>query len=149
MSSTTTRPVKDFGDGKRRGVPYTISGNCTRGPWVVRVNDARGGNAATRERIEVVLAPSHDPNGRPQLFFPVVLRGGSNVTVEYLRDGVFRISGPFPTDYQLFTGGHARTLSRYTVGFFPHNGVWLGAPATVSVGARVRNEAILENNNLD
>lgn len=102
-----------------------------------------------RFSIEVDLSESYDPNDRPLLFFPVVLRGGSDVTVEYLREGVYAVSGPFPSDFQMRTGGQDRTVSRFTVGFFPHNGVWLGAPVTVSVGAQPRTELAPGTNELN
>ncbi len=102
--------------------------------------------------IEATLAPSADANGRALMFFPVVLReAGSAVTVERLDASGLRwaVRGDFPEDATITTGGQDRIVSRVTVAFFPHNGVWLGAPVMVSVGARPSGESSSNANNLD
>lgn len=102
--------------------------------------------------IEIDLSDSVDPNDSEVFFFPAVLReAGSDVTVERLDDSGMRwtVRGDFPEDADIMTGGETRTVSRVTVGFFPHNGKWLGAPVMVSVGARVSDERSSNDNNLD
>ena len=102
--------------------------------------------------VVVDLAASTDPAGNELLFFPALLRGKpADVTIERANaDGTqWRIKGPFPTDREIQTGGHKRTVSRITVGFFPHNGKWLGAPANVSVGGQPSGERAPNSNNLD
>lgn len=102
--------------------------------------------------IEIDLSDSVDPNDKDIFFFPAVLRAaGSDVTVERLDDSGMRwtVRGDFPEDADIMTGGQERTVSRVTVGFFPHNGKWLGAPVMVSVGARPSDERSSNDNNLD
>jgi hypothetical protein len=100
-------------------------------------------------QLEVDLKSSVDPNARALGFFPVVLRGGPDVTVERTGTTTFRVRGAFPVDATVATGGQQRIVSRTTVAFFPHNGVWLGTPAMVSVGARTAEVAAPFDNNLD
>lgn len=99
--------------------------------------------------IDVDLATSLDANARPLSFFPSVLRGGADVVVERTGPSTFRVRGSYPVDATITTGGQSRIVSRTTVGFFPHNGVWLGTPAMLSVGARAAEEVAPDSNNLD
>lgn len=100
--------------------------------------------------IEVSLEPSTDPNERALVYFPVVLRSaGSDTTVEQVAPDRWIVRGDYPEDTAIMTNGHERTVSRVTVGFFPHNGIWLGAPAYVSVGGRDATEIAPNSNNLD
>jgi hypothetical protein len=102
--------------------------------------------------IEIDLSDTLDPNDRDVFFVPVVLReAGSTVAVERLDESGMHwsVRGDFPEDADIMTGGEQRTVSRVTVGFFPHNGKWLGAPVMVSVGARPSDERSSNDNNLD
>jgi len=99
--------------------------------------------------IDVDLGASVDANARPLAFFPSVLRGGADVVVERTGASTFRVRGSYPVDATILTGGKERIVSRTTVGFFPHNGVWLGTPAMLSVGARAAEEVAPESNDLD
>lgn len=100
-----------------------------------------------RYSYTVDLSPSTDASGRDLLFFPAVVRGEAEIT--RVGDTRYTVSGSYPEDVQLMTGGQERTVSRTTVAFFPHNGVWLGQPAMVSVGARPSEEPAPNSNNLD
>lgn len=95
----------------------------------------------------VDLSTSEEVSGRDVFFFPAVLRGEAEIT--RIDDTHYTVSGAHPEDVQLMTGGQERTLSRTTVAFFPHNGVWLGQPAMISVGARTSEEPAPDSNNLD
>lgn len=97
--------------------------------------------------VSVDLGASFDANDRALMFFPVVLRGTADV--QRTGDGQYTISGDFPVDEEIETGGQTRTVSRVTVAFFPHNGIWLGTPAMISVGGRASEDAAPDSNNLD
>lgn len=97
--------------------------------------------------VSIDLAPSFDINNRELLYFPVVLRGTADVGRD--GDGQYTITGEFPVDEEIATGGQTRTVSRVTVAFFPHNGIWLGTPAMVSIGGRASEDAAPDSNNLD
>ena len=75
----------------------------------------------------------------------------ADVTVERLDvpGTQWRITGSYPGDFTLMTGGHDRIISRTTVAFFAHNGYWLGPPAFVSVGGREAGTYAPNDNNLD
>jgi hypothetical protein len=102
--------------------------------------------------IDVDLSATVDPSGRELLYFPALLRGDpADVVIERGNPAGTRwtVSGSFPEDRTLNTSGKDRTVTRVTVGFFPHNGMWLGAPVYVSVGGRPAFEAAPNDNNLD
>jgi len=100
--------------------------------------------------IHVTLSDSFDPNQRALTFFPVVLQAsGSEVTVERSGSFDYVIRGKYPVDTLVSVAGKDRTLSRATIAFFPHNGIWLGAPTMLSVGGRQSDETALDGNNLD
>jgi len=90
-----------------------------------------------------------DANGRRVLFFPAVLRGDASVTVQRTGEASYRITGDYPEDRMLMTNGIERIVARTTVAFFPHNGVWLGAPVMVSVGGHPAEEVATNANNAD
>jgi hypothetical protein len=99
--------------------------------------------------VEVDLSSSVDVNGRPLMFFPVVLRGEGSVQVARIGAGRYQVTGSYPVDEVVFTGGQDRIVSRSTIAFFPHKGMWLGTPAMFSVGGRDADEAAPNANNLD
>ena len=105
-----------------------------------------------RFSIVVDLSASHDAAGRPLMFFPAILRGSpDDVLVERANaEGtLWTVSGSHPADFMLLTEKHERIVSRTTVAFFPHNGLWLGAPAMLSVGAQAPETPAPDANNLD
>ena len=102
--------------------------------------------------IEVSLEETGLESDGELVFFWSVIRGDAeDVTVERLDAAgtQWRISGSHPGDVTLMTGGFERIVSRATVGFFAHNGLWLGPPAFVSVGGREASTFAPNDNNLD
>ena len=144
VSSTSSNFPNDWSMRPALSGPYALGW----APTMAVDSDATSGTFD----VEIDLASSADPAGNQLLFFPALLRGeSSEVTIERVNpEGTkWRIEGPFPTDREIQTGGHKRTVSRITVGFFPHNGTWLGAPAKVSVGGQPSKKRAPNSNNLD
>lgn len=111
-----------------------------------------GAAMAGRFVVHVDVSGSTDPEGAPLVIFPALLRGDpADVTI--VRDDEagtrWTISGSYPADRTISTGGYDRIVSRVTVGFFPHDGLWIGTPAMVSVDGRGPNEHAPDANNLD
>lgn len=107
---------------------------------------------AGRFTVTVDLSGSRDPEDEALSFFPVLLRGDPDdvVITRANEEGTeWSIEGSHPTDRTIATGAHDRIVSRVTVGFFPHDGMWLGAPALVSIGGRPNQEIAPDSNDLD
>lgn len=98
--------------------------------------------------VEVDLT-TKDANDRRAIYFPVILRGDASVRVERTGEDSWRITGDYPEDRMLMTNGIERTVARTTVAFFPHNGMWMGAPVMVSVGGHPAEETAPNSNNAD
>jgi hypothetical protein len=101
--------------------------------------------------VIVDLAPaSTDPGSRPLYFFARVVRGDpARLRVTQLAPSRFQIEAEWPELYAEMVNGHERSSRRATVAFVAHNGLWLSAPAFLSVFGGNPLEHAPDANNLD
>ncbi len=102
-------------------------------------------------RAIVDLAPaSRDLGGRRLYFFARVMRGDpAHVTVTQLDGSRFEIAADWPAEHTARVNGHDRGSRRATIGFVAHNGLWMSAPAFVSVFGGAPAAHAPDSNDLD
>lgn len=85
--------------------------------------------------VVVDLAPaSVDHAGLPLYFFARVVRGEpAHVRVTQLGPSRFQVDSEWPLEYAEMVNDRQRSTSRATVAFVAHNGLWMSAPAFISV----------------
>ncbi len=105
--------------------------------------------AGTFEAV-VDLEGSLDANGRRLVFFASLVRGDpAHARVTRIDRSRFRVDFEWPEDHAEVVAGQSRTSRRATFAFFAHNGVWLSAPAFVSIFGADPYAPAPDANNLD